>query len=826
MAKFAEIALPIPVFHTYTYEIPDIFQDKVFPGSRVLVPVGKRKLTGYVIKIIGQCSRTDLKPIHDILDDRPAITAEMIKLAQWISNYYLCPLGEVIRTMLPGGINPESKIIIKLIATEQQINEFLQNNQSSRPQKILQFLKKRPQIAQAQLRKQFRGAYLYSAIEKLEQANLIQRTTTLAKATVKPKTELWVRIKPEYNNEQKFQEIFSDLQKRAPIQASCFYYVFTNQTVAVNILVKNLKISYSSIKALIQKGYLESYEKEIFRSYFNLEPHQSPPKIIPNEYQRRAIYHISQAIAKKEYKTFLVHGVTGSGKTQVYIEALKKAREQGKTGIVLVPEISLTPQTVRRFAQNFPGEIAVLHSRMSDGERYDSWRKIQAGKFTIAIGARSAIFAPLKNLGIIIVDEEHEPSYKQFESRPLYHARDVAVYRGFLNKAVVILGSATPSMESYYNAKIGKFHLLELPQRIDNVPMPTVKIVNMLKERKLRPKQRVEIFSHELQEKMKEKIAKGEQIILLQNRRGFSTYIKCKDCGHIEKCQNCEITLTYHADGHFLQCHYCHYTKRAPDVCPNCGGRDILFRGIGTQRVEEEIKTMFPDFKVVRMDMDTTLRKRAHHQILTDFSNKKYDILLGTQMVAKGLDFQNVTLVGVISADATLLLPDFRATERTFQLLTQVAGRAGRKNLLGEVIIQTYSPDNLGLKFAQFHDFKGFFLSELPIRKQLNYPPFGRLAYILFYGEEKQRVEETAFRFFNHLKFPPNFGDIYGPVASPLMKLKKKYRWQIIIKSHKQVDPAGKILHEQIVKALESFKAEKRLYKVKVQIDIDPMSLL
>ncbi len=826
MAKFAEIAVPVPVFQLYTYEIPEIYQEKIVPGYRVLVPLGRRKMTGYVIATKDECERSDLKPIHDLLDPAPIISKELIQLARWISEYYICPLGEVIRAMLPGGINLETKTKIQLIATPEQIEEYLQNHKAPRQKKILEFLKDRKSVALVLLRRKFRGAQLNAAIEKLVSEGLIKREVTLSDALVKPKKELWLKIHPNFESEESFQKLFDSLEKKAPVQAMCMHYLYSKKSVAQKTLLKELRTSSAVVNALVEKGYAVKFEQEVFRSYFHLDTHEPPPKFTLNEYQTRAIYHISEMISKGEYKTFLIHGVTGSGKTQVYIEALKKVRAIGKTAIVLVPEIALTPQTVRRFAQNFPGQIAVLHSRMSPGERYDSWRKLQSGELAIAIGARSAVFAPLKNLGLIIVDEEHESSYKQYDSQPLYHARDVAVYRGLLNKAVVILGSATPSLESYYNAKIGKFHLLELPKRIDNVPMPEVKIINMLKERKQRPKQKVDIFSFILQEKMKEKIEMGQQIILLQNRRGFSTYIKCKDCGHVEKCENCEITLTYHARGHYLQCHYCHYTKRAPSACPKCGGIDILFRGVGTQRVEEEIKKMFPEFKVVRMDLDTTSRKRAHHQILSDFARKKYHILLGTQMVAKGLDFKNVTLVGVISADTSLLLPDFRSTERTFQLLTQVAGRAGRKELLGEVIIQTYSPDNSGLKFAQHHDYKGFFLSEIPVRKELNYPPFGRLAYILFSGEEEQRVQDTAIRFFQHLRFPPQFGDIFGPLPAPLSKLKGKFRWQIIIKFNKKKDPSGKILHEQLQNALRSFKQEKRLYKVKIQIDIDPMSLL
>jgi len=402
----------------------------------------------------------------------------------------------------------------------------------------------------------------------------------------------------------------------------------------------------------------------------------------------------------------------------------------------------------------------------------------------------------------------------------------VAVIRGTINNAIVVLGSATPSLESYFNAKALKYHLLELPNRIDRIPMPKVTLVDMLSQRKKYPKQDVSIFSKLLQQKIHEKLSLNQQIILLQNRRGYSTYLKCKDCGFIEKCDHCEITLTYHASGNLLRCHYCNFNKRAPDKCPICGSADILFKGIGTQKVEKELTKLFPLARVVRMDLDTTSRKHAHDQILSDFASGKYNVLLGTQMVAKGLDFQKVTLVGVISADTSLLLPDFRSTERTFQLLTQVAGRAGRKELLGEVIIQTYSPENSGLIFAKEHDFKGFFSNEIPFRKELCYPPFGKLIYVLFKGEEMEQVARAASQFYNCLNLPHHIGEIFGPIPSPFIKLQDKYRWQIIIKLDKKADPAGKIARQQLSIAMKNFKNEKKLKNIKIHVDIDPISLL
>ena len=824
--KFAEIAVPVPVYQTYTYLIPPDLESTIRPGYRVIVPLIKRKITGYVVSLMNECHRTDLKPIFDLLDDSPALLPDLLTLADWISEYYICPLGEVLKAMLPGGINLESHIHIKLLKNEQEIKKYVEENHIPTQEKILNLLLENREMTIQQIRKKIRRSALNFSITKLIETGFVSHEEILTKAQTRPKYENWIKLSPSYIEDSKVNEIINELSQSAPARALCLKIVREHKEISQRDLLKIGKFSTQVITSLEQKGYLDKFQREVFRSYYSTLPTQVQENIILNEYQKRAIVHMDGAIQNGNFMTFLIHGVTGSGKTQVYIETIKRVLEKGKTAIVLVPEISLTPQTVSRFTANFPHQVAVLHSKMSPGERYDSWRRLKSGDFKIAIGPRSAVFAPLQNIGLIVVDEEHESSYKQLDTQPLYHARDVAVYRGKLNQAVVILGSATPSLESYYNSKIQKYHLIELPQRIDDIPMPQVTIVDMLGQRKRYPGKNVSIFSKVLQDKIIEKLNFKQQIILLQNRRGFSTYIKCKDCGFIEQCENCNITLTYHLTNHTLRCHYCNYTKKAPQVCPKCGSVDILFQGIGTQKVEQEINRLFPEARVVRMDLDTTTRKFAHDRILKDFGTGKYNILLGTQMVAKGLDFQNVTLVGVISADTSLLFPDFRASERTFQLLTQVAGRAGRKNLTGEVYIQTYSPDNMSLKFAKQHNFKQFFFTELPIRNELSYPPFGRLVYILIKGEDEEQVKSAAENFYQCLYLPENLGKILGPVAAPLSKIKKNYRWQLIIKSNKKLDPAGKTLREHLLKAMKNYKSRKNIKGVKILIDIDPISLL
>jgi primosomal protein N' (replication factor Y) len=462
---------------------------------------------------------------------------------------------------------------------------------------------------------------------------------------------------------------------------------------------------------------------------------------------------------------------------------------------------------------------------MSPGERFDAWRKLKAGTYRIVVGARSAIFAPIHPIGLIIVDEEHETSYKQFETAPLYHARDVAIVRARMNNAVTLLGSATPAVESYYNALNQKYQLLSLSHRIDDLPMPSVTIVDLMREHRVYGFENTQVFSMLLKKKIGEKLERGEQIILLQNRRGFAPTIRCHECGYIEMCENCNITLTYHKQGLNLRCHYCGFAKSMVTQCPECGKQQIIYKGVGTQKVEEELARLFPAARVVRMDLDTTSGKLAHDRIIVDFGAGKYDILLGTQMVAKGLDFHRVTLVGVISADTGLFLPDFRASERTFQLLTQVAGRAGRKGAQGEVVIQTYSPDHICLLFAQHHDFLGFYNFEEKSRQELNYPPYGRLVLTLFKGENDVEVAQAANHFKQSFSWLMAGLEILGPAPAPVTRIQNQYRWHLVFKSSKATDPSGAILRHAVTMAAKNFRETFGDSKVKIVIDVDPLSM-
>ncbi len=831
--KFADVVFPVTVNKAFTYSIPPDLQEVTQIGCRTLAPFGSRKLTGFIVGFKDHTDLTEVKTIQDILDDQPIFSDELFQLAQWISEYYLCPLGDALKAAIPSAMLQKSKKMVK--PTFENLELVAKELQKSAPRQaqILRYVSKSGKISLVQLTKRLGARSLMSSIHELEKGGWI-RVEQFLTPSAKPKLEKYVRLKAEIGADDDWATKIDGSRKLTARQIRCLQFLKeTGAEIAQRDLLLISGIRSSTLKSLQQRALVELFSKEVQRDYYQHASVTPPPNIILNEEQKQALHEIEQMTETGQFKTFLLYGVTGSGKTQVYIEAIYKTLAKDRDAIVLVPEISLTPQTVQRFRSHFKDQVAVLHSAMSPAERFDSWRRLKDGSARVAIGPRSAIFAPVKNVGLIVVDEEQEDSYKQSEPVPRYHARDVAVMRAKLNNAVVILGSATPSAESYHNARSGKYQLLELKNRIDDVPLPQVTILELQKEQRMSGKKEHPIFSRLLAQKIEEKIARNEQIILLLNRRGFSNYIKCKDCGFIENCKHCQITLTYHLRGHRLRCHYCGFTRKAPMVCPECGGADILFQGLGTQKVEAELKERFPDARVVRMDLDTTSRKWSHDRILRNFEKGKYDILLGTQMIAKGLDFRKVTLVGVINADVGLFMPDFRSAERTFQLLTQVAGRAGRKDLPGEVIIQTYSPHNFCLICAETHDFKRFFFGEILERRELRYPPFGRIICILLKGADETKVMQAAENFAQVIKKvkgprpdPSGPFEVLGPTPSPLAKIQNKYRWQILLKVDKKWDPSGKIIRAAVLKAEKLFREEFKTRGIQIVVDVDPVSLI
>lgn len=846
-SSLVDIALPLPLNQLFTYLVPPELVQHVALGKRALVPFGKKHFTGVIVARPASSNIARLKPITDILDSKPSFSTEMLNLTQWIAEYYLAPWGEVLKAAAPQGLTLKSKKSVRLIV--QNIDALLQSIKKSatRQHAILQMLKNTGVSSIAQLQKKMRIKSIHAVLNEMQHNGWISINETMTESKVKPKVEKLVGLTQRgvrvltHDNETRslalkqvtlLQALQSELQKG-------------NENVEVHSFLQRNRLSLSSFRTLTRKGYLNITEHEVFR-VSEFEPTGPPPDITLNMYQKNALQEIHKAIEAGEFRSFLLYGITGSGKTQVYIETIRKVLANGKTAIVLVPEISLTPQTVRRFKAHFSDDIAVMHSQMSVGERFDAWRKTHEGKVKIVIGPRSAIFAPLENIGLIVVDEEHDGSYKQFDATPRYNARDVAIVRALHAKAVIILGSATPSSESYFNAINDKYTLLELPQRIDTAQLPTIEIVDMAKERqrvyealkedvkkggKEFPKRiPYSSISQLLQSHISSRLERKEGTILLQNRRGFSHIMECFDCGYVERCDNCDVSLTFHTTKKHLRCHYCGFVKKPPTVCPKCGSIEMRMHSFGTQQVQQELQELFLKANILRMDRDTTSRKGAHDKILKQFESGEADILLGTQMVAKGLDFPRVTLVGVISADTQMLLPDFRASEETFQLLTQVAGRAGRSNLAGEVVIQTLQPDHYCLKHALTHDFRGFYKEELEYRRELDYPPFSHIVLVEFTGERESEVQHNARKFEEMIETHNKEKKfiILGPADAAIPKIKNLFRKHIVIKDLKGADPSGSHLRGALLKVKAQYEASAlaKNKKVKLTIDVDPQGMM
>ncbi|HEY6873346.1 MAG TPA: primosomal protein N' [Geobacteraceae bacterium] len=742
-----DVAVPLHLDGTFHYAVPPGLAPQVRTGVRVLVPFGRRKLTGYVLGTAAESSE-EVKEIVAVLDPEPLFTPRELEFLRWTASYYLHPLGEVIKSALPAGINVTSR------------KQAGQNPDGT------------------------------AAAEVLTGGRRV-------------KTELFYRAAdppPEGTLREKPARVVAFLRSRGETPASQ--------------LRREFEADSGLLRRLTEKGYVAVTEREVYRDPFREEVFRAdtPPEL--NGSQAAALGRLTGALDGRAFAPFLLHGVTGSGKTEVYLRAIAHVLDQGRTALVLVPEIALTPQLVRRFKSRFTCGIAVLHSGLSDGERYDEWRRIRRGEVAIVIGARSAIFAPLERIGVIVVDEEHEASYKQSEGFR-YNARDLALVRGKMEKACVILGSATPLVTSFHAAREGRLGYLELPHRVRDLPMPEVVLLDSRGKKN-------ETFLPELTAAIGANLAAGGQSLLFLNRRGFATYLVCNDCGHVLRCPNCAITLTYHQRRGRHVCHYCDYAIPAPSVCPECASPEITLLGRGTERVEEEVRALFPEARVARMDRDTTSGRGGHARVLKGVEEGTVDILVGTQMIAKGHDFPGVTLVGVISADASLNLPDFRAAERTFQLVSQVMGRAGRGDAPGRVLIQTLNPDHYAVSRAAAHDFAGFYGEELTSRRETGYPPFSHLALIILSGNAVEGVEqggEAVADLLRELKKELRVRvELLGPVAPPLGKIRGRFRRQILLKSAGRTD-----LH----RLLAAFRGSVKLpTTVRMAIDVDPVDML
>lgn len=820
---FAEVVFALPFRKSFTYEIPSELKKFVKEGVRVVAPFGKRTLTGFVIKVTKTTNvKESIKPIREVLDDEPIFNKTTLKFYEWLSEYYLCSLGEALKLLVPHGTEVESKR--KIAIDKNYVVQLLQREEKKNTlrYKILSELSTREQITFASLQKVVGKKNIYSQIRTLVEEGAVSVIDEIEGAKVKPKKLKYVRLSKDV------KEIYSrlpELDRKSPKQVKLLLILIEakGKSVPVAELLHKTETSKAALDSLAKKGFVEIFEKEVDRRYKEHyeERHQ---EFVLAEQQKKVLDEISPKIQQSVFHTYLLHGVTGSGKTQVYIELAKIALEQNKSVLILVPEISLTPQITSRFYNNFGELVTVLHSRMSAGERFDSWRRIHKGKSRIVVGARSALFAPLNNPGLIVVDEEHDASYKQQDMVPKYNARDSAVVLGSIHNCPVVLGSATPSVESRYNAEIGKYKLLTLPLRIDNATLPQITLVNVNAERK---KGRMDnIFSRTLLDKIEDRLKKKEGVIILQNRRGFSTQIYCEDCGEIEMCSNCSVPMVFHINKNIIQCHYCGLEKSVPAVCSNCGSINIKYFGTGTERVEDELQFYFPQAKISRIDSDSITKKSYLSNLLLSFGKGEIDILVGTQMVSKGLDFSRVTLVGVISAETTLWLPDFRADERTFQLLTQVAGRAGRSKIAGEVIIQTQNEKHFALQKVLQNDYEGFYKREIADRERMSYPPFTRLALIETKDKSDLRAKGAAIDFRKALKKYEKHLKISEPTTALIYKLKGFYRYHILIKSLRKTDPSGKLLRKAVLEAFSEFNRLSRYKDVKLFYDIDPQSIM
>ncbi len=761
----ARVTLELALRRELDYLIPPPLAGEVTVGTRVQVPLGSRKVIGCVTGLAEQSSHPRLKPILRVVGAPSLVTARVMKLARWIGEYYCCPPELALRTVLPEAVRKEQagwqeRLYVQLLPVNGALPKL-----AKRQQDVYRLLEERRGMLLAELLRLARTSA--ATVRHLEDKGLV---------TIAPK----VAERDPYARE----------------------HILPTQPLPLNAAQERALTSI-----------LASMEAAGLRDGSATDQAQGPG----------AGGDAAGAVGPAS-QVFLLHGVTGSGKTEVYLQAIAHALEHGWGAIVLVPEISLTPQTVERFKARFSSGplqtlVAVLHSHLSAGERHDEWHKIRQGRARIVIGARSAIFAPVEPLGLIIVDEEHEHSYKQ-EEAPRYQARDVAIMRGQMEGATVVLGSATPSLESYYNCSRGKYRLLEMPERADAKKMPLVRIIDM--RHALRRGNLIPILSAQLREAIARRLEQKEQVILFLNRRGHSTSLQCPLCGFVAECPNCSVSLVYHRAEQMLCCHICGHTGPVPAVCPmeRCRNPAIRYAGIGTQKVEETLQKLFPDARIARMDSDALKRKEDYRRFLGDFRTGKTDILLGTQMIAKGLHFPNVTLVGIVYADLTLHQPDFRAAERTFQLLTQVAGRAGRGEVEGEVFVQAFTPYHPAIQFARRHDFAGFFEQELTFREQLNYPPLSRIALLTLRGRNEEKVKFCA----EHLKrrvdqMAPEFKDliIAGPAPAPLLRAQTYYRYQIMLRARRMPPLSRRLAGLLPALALPP--------DVSLAVDIDPVDL-
>jgi primosomal protein N' (replication factor Y) (superfamily II helicase) len=812
---YAEVTFNLPIKEVFTYKIPPKFFGKIQVGMRAFVPFGRRRITGYVVALAEKWEKDiKLKSISDLPDTKPMIGKEILTLTKWLSNYYQCSWGEAIRAALPAGFDDENREEFSL--TEMGTDALLKDSLSKSATLLLHFIGEHPKVTSKQCQKGLGKKFSAHSLANLKQDGLLASTETIHKSTVGYQFIKTARLKSDLPEPVEIEQLL----KRSPKQKQVYDCLIQGAIGTID-LEKKVKGSAAILRSLKDKGLVETFLKKVERtSHVDTSNQPIGPSLKFTPEQKKVFVELNAAIQDTKFQTFLLHGVTGSGKTEIYIRCIQQVLEQGKAAIMMVPEISLTPQTVARFRQRFGDRVAILHSGLSQKERFIEWKKIYDKQVSIAIGARSAIFAPFENLGIIVIDEEHDGSYKQ-ESTPRYHARDTAVIRARSQNAVVLLGSATPSLESIHNTQLDKYKYLSLEKRVGERMLPIASLVDMREERK--EFKNFSILSGQLIAAIRDRLSRKEQIFLFLNRRGTARFVYCPDCGYVVECNHCSVTMTFHGNEDKLLCHYCSFSAPMPGHCIECQSEVIRFSGFGTQKLEEETIKLFPKAKIRRLDRDTTQSKSAFVNMHRDMQSGEIDILIGTQMITKGHDFHNVTLVGVVAADVALNIPDFRSCERAFQLLIQVAGRAGRGKVPGKVIIQTNNPDHYMFEFVIEHDVKAFHNKELKLRKRLNYPPYTKMIALEVVCENEMQGQNAIGKLrqsLSRLVSREKFVELIGPSKAALYRIQNKFRWHLLLRSGNM-----KQLQKILLKCSE-LNELKAFGKIKLSIDVDPLNLL
>jgi primosomal protein N' (replication factor Y) len=829
MPEFCDVALPVPLDAVFTYRVPEGMEPVV--GGRVLVPFRQQRLSGVITELHDRDPKIQTKNVISVLDAAPALDDQLLALGKWIAGYYLAPIGDVFRTMLPLHAEFQRNVTYRItdagaLALHQASTKGSSGRARRTPEeqlieiRVLDYLVEREAVPERSLRSATRASrgLLAGMVRKKWLAREDVSDARDAVRTVKIAELLAAEPPRDQPNEAAGEQNGARAGKLNANQRTLIETLAAaGGRVPVEVL-QSLDVPRTTLSTLVRRGLVKLVEEPADRYVSRVKARPSPFEFDFNPAQKDALEKIVKGVQAKKFAGMLLHGVTGSGKTAVYLASMRAVLEAGRSAILLVPEIGLTPAVAADLHQVFGDEVAILHSGMSDAERAEQWHRIRRGEARMVVGTRSAVFAPVPDLALIIVDEEHDSSYKQ-EETPRYHGRDVAVMRAKLSNAVVVLGSATPSLESYYNAKKNKYALVELPDRVQDRPLPEVELIDMKQE--FQETGQEQVLSRKLLEEIRDRLERKEQVMVLLNRRGYSPVMLCRACGKTLQCKNCAVSMTHHKRERRMECHYCGYTAAIPQKCAHCGSEYVYFLGTGSEKLEELLHGYFPQARITRMDRDTVRGREDFERVLGALDAGEIDLLVGTQMIAKGHDFHGVTLVGVVGADIALGLPDFRAAERTFQLLTQVAGRAGRGNTPGKVVLQTYFPDHYAVQYAKAHDFVGFYEKELRFRNWMHYPPYASLANVLIRSDkldEALQSSGTLGRWFEQTRHEGV--RVLGPAAAPILRLKRDYRYHFVLKS-----PSREKLNT-VLRAMLAHAASQKIPRTQIIVDVDALWLM